>query len=107
MTGIRLAVVAFLTVSPPILAEDAVDDVDTIVVTGSRSTDQLAEIPHTTTVIRLEDLEARNAVSVPDALRHLPGIHVVQPSGQGGRCEPHASVATLRADGRRYVGRAF
>jgi outer membrane cobalamin receptor len=58
--------------------------IDTLVVTGSRATDQLAEIPNATTVISLEDLEARNSLSVVDAFRQLPGIHVVQPSGQGG-----------------------
>jgi len=84
MTGSRvIASVAFI-LTAPVLAEDASPGVDTIVVTGSRSTDQLAEIPNTTSVILLEDLEAQNAVSVPDALRHLPGVHVVQPSGQGG-----------------------
>ena len=66
------------------LADDGSQDVDTIVVTGSRSTVRLSEIPHTTTVISLEELEAQNVVSVADALRQLPGIHVVQPSGQGG-----------------------
>ena len=64
--------------------DDPSVEVDTIVVTGSRVTDQLADIPNTTTVISLESLEAQNALSVPDALRQLPGVHVVQPSGQGG-----------------------
>ena len=59
-------------------------DVDTIVVTGSRATNQLTDIPNTTSIISLADLEAQNALSVPDALRQLPGVHVVQPSGQGG-----------------------
>jgi outer membrane cobalamin receptor len=68
----------------PVLADDAAPEIDTIVVTGSRATNQLAEISSTTTVISLAELEAQNALSVADALRHLPGIHVVQPSGQGG-----------------------
>ncbi len=67
-----------------VLADDGSQDIDTIVVTGSRSTARLSEIPHTTTVISLEELESQNVVSVADALRQLPGIHVVQPSGQGG-----------------------
>lgn len=84
MTGPRIIASAVMILSAPVMAADALPDVDTIVVTGSRSSDQLAEIPNTTTVILLEDLEAQNPVSVPDALRHLPGVHVVQPSGQGG-----------------------
>lgn len=84
MIGARIIASVVMLLSMPALADDTSQGVDTIVVTGSRSTDQLSEIPNTTTVILLEDLEARNPVSVPDALRHLPGIHVVQPSGQGG-----------------------
>ncbi len=65
-------------------ADDPIADVDTIVVTGSRATNQLTDIPNTTSIISLADLEAQNALSVSDALRQLPGVHVVQPSGQGG-----------------------
>lgn len=84
MIGPRLVASVLMILSTLVFAEDTTSSIDTIVVTGSRSTDQLDEIPNTTTVIFLEDLEAQNAVSVPDALRHLPGVHVVQPSGQGG-----------------------
>jgi vitamin B12 transporter len=84
MTGPRITAGALLLFCMPTLADDVPQNVDTIVVTGSRSTDQLEEIPNTTTVILLEELEARNAVSVPDALLQIPGIHIVQPSGQGG-----------------------
>ncbi len=65
-------------------AEKAEEELENIVVTGSRTTDQVSEIPTTMSVIRLDELEARNPVNVPDALRSLPGIHIVQPSGQGG-----------------------
>jgi outer membrane cobalamin receptor len=68
----------------PVFADETDDAVDNIVVTGARTTDNLAEIPSATTVIRLEEIEARNDLSVPDLLRNLPGVHVVQPSGQGG-----------------------
>ena len=60
------------------------NELDNIVVTGSRATGLLSETPHATSVIRLEELESRNPISAPDALRQLPGVHVVQPSGQGG-----------------------
>ncbi len=84
MRGVKIGTCALLLLNMPVLADEVADDVDTIVVTGVRSTDSLAQNPNTTTVILLEELEARNAPSVPDALRHLPGIHIVQPSGQGG-----------------------
>lgn len=82
LTGIGLAAL-------PALAEDDAD-VDTdetlqnILVTGSRTSNIQADIPYTTSVIRLEEIEARNESNVADLLRNLPGIHVTQPSGQGG-----------------------
>lgn len=82
-----LALITLLAMSAhaeEVADEEAADKVDNIVVTGTRATDLLSEIPNTTTVIQLEELEMQNAVSVPDALRRLPGVHVVQPSGQGG-----------------------
>jgi outer membrane cobalamin receptor len=60
------------------------DEIDTIVVTGTRTTNALSEIPSSISVVNLEDIEARNAMSVTDLLQDLPGLHVVQPSGQGG-----------------------
>ena len=68
----------------PAAADDAQGAVDNIVVTGSRTSSVLSEIPNTTTVIDLTEIEARNDLSVADLLRSVPGIHVTQPSGQGG-----------------------
>jgi len=84
MISIRTTAVLTLVFTSSVVAAETEAEVDNIVVTGSRTSDQLSEIPNTTTVIRLEELEAKNVVSVPDALRQLPGVHVVQPSGQGG-----------------------
>ncbi len=65
-------------------ANGSSDQVDTIVVTGTRASNDLSEIPSSITVIDLAKIEAQNAVSVTDLLQNLPGVHVVQPSGQGG-----------------------
>lgn len=70
-----------LMAAVPAVAEEPVDN---IVVTGARTTDILSEIPNSTTVIRRAEIEARNETSVADLLRNLPGVHVIQPSGQGG-----------------------
>ena len=67
-----------------VFAEEVADTVDNILVSGTRTTDILDEIPSTTAVINLEEIEARNDTSVADLLRNMPGIHVTQPSGQGG-----------------------
>ncbi len=71
-------------VAVPVNADEAEDVVDNIVVTGTRTSNVLSEIPNTTTVIDLTEIEARNDLSVADLLRKVPGIHVTQPSGQGG-----------------------
>ena len=87
-SGIRkvLLYVIGLTVvfTTPVAADETEDAIDKIVVTGTRTASVLSEIPNTTTVIDLKEIEARNDASVADLLRGLPGIHVTQPSGQGG-----------------------
>lgn len=75
---------ASLALIVPATADDAVEPVDTIVTTGTRASNTLSEIPSAITVINLDELEAKNSMTVTDALQNLPGIHVVQPSGQGG-----------------------
>ena len=81
---ILLGMSATLIIVGSVFAEEAVDAVDNILVAGTRTTDILEEIPSTTAVINLEEIEARNDTSVADLLRNMPGIHVTQPSGQGG-----------------------
>lgn len=71
-------------IAGPVFGEETQDAVDNIVVTGIRTTDILAEIPSAMSVIRLDEIEARNETSVADLLRNLSGVHVIQPSGQGG-----------------------
>jgi vitamin B12 transporter len=66
----------------PVYAQD--DTVENIVVTGTRTGIALSGIPNTTTVIDRIEIEARNDLSIADLLRNVPGLHVSQPSGQGG-----------------------
>lgn len=79
---IGLATLVALTHGVAIAADDEV--VDNIVVTGTRTAEIPSEIPNTTSVIDLIEIEARNDMNVAELLRHVPGIHVTQPSGQGG-----------------------
>jgi outer membrane cobalamin receptor len=65
----RTIALLLVAIAVPVLAEEVAEQVDTIVVTGSRATDQQAEIPNTMTVIRLEEIEAQNPVSVPECPR--------------------------------------
>ncbi len=81
------AAVLVLTVSGTAAAKDSTADgsaLDNIIVTGTRISETMSDIPNSTTVIQLEDIEARGDAGVIDLLRNLPGVHVVQPSGQGG-----------------------
>ena len=80
----RLISLLLVACMAPHFADAEEDAVDNIVVTGARTANVLSEIPNTTTVIDLIEIEARNDISVADLLRHVPGIHVTQPSGQGG-----------------------
>lgn len=66
------------------MAEDGDTQIDTIVTTGTRVTDRLADVPNSTTVIGFADIEARNCSSVLDVLRSVPGLQVTQPGGRGG-----------------------
>lgn len=67
----------------PALADDHTG-VDTIVVTGARVTDLLRNIPNSTTVLDLGQIEAQNHANVLDLLRNAPGLQVTQPGGRGG-----------------------
>lgn len=59
-------------------------DAEVLVVTGTRLSDTLARLPNSTSIIDLDDIEARNDASFVDLLRGVPGIQVTQPGGRGG-----------------------
>ncbi len=81
---LSFAALLVLAISLQSAAEETKDQIDTIVVTGTRTSNDLSEIPSTISVIDLEEIEAQNAVTATDMLQNLAGVHVVQPSGQGG-----------------------
>ncbi len=81
---LSLFVWAALAFCLPAIAAEKADTLETIVVTGTRTSNDLGDIPSSISVISLADIEATNAVTVTDLLQNLAGVHVVQPSGQGG-----------------------
>lgn len=83
-TILLLGMSLIFTYTGTVFAAATDEEFDNIFVTGTRTTEILAEVPNATTVIRLDEIEARNETSVTDLLRNLAGIHVIQPSGQGG-----------------------
>lgn len=76
------ALLALAAGNPAMAAEGKA--VETIVVTGTRVTDLLTNVPNSTSVISLDDIKAQNRASVLDLLRSVPGLQVTQPGGRGG-----------------------
>ena len=54
-----------------------------IVVTATRLPTPRLKVASSTTVITADDIERRQLRTVPDALRTVPGLHVVQQRGAG------------------------
>jgi vitamin B12 transporter len=58
-------------------------EADDLVVTATRLTTPRGEVASAVTVITAEDIERRQFRSVPQALRSVPGLHVVQTGSPG------------------------
>lgn len=74
---------AMIAVPLPLLAAGT-DELETMVVTGSRLATTTGAIPSHVTVIDREMLEATQARSVLDVLRSAAGVNVTQYGGRGG-----------------------
>lgn len=53
-------------------------DLDTMVVTATRTMKELQEVPSSVSVVTAEDIEKRNITSVQEALQNLPGVYMNQ-----------------------------
>ena len=58
-------------------------ELDTMVVTATRTMKQIQEVPSSVSVVTAKDIEERNITSVPEALQTLPGVYKSQ-AIQGG-----------------------
>lgn len=69
----------------PVMAEQptSVQEMDDLVVTATRLATPRGEIASSVTVISAEDIERKQYRSVAQALRSVPGLHVVQSGGPG------------------------
>ena len=54
-----------------------------VVVTASRTEILAREVPDSITVLSAEDIRLRGDLSIQDAMRSVPAIHVVQSGGRG------------------------
>ena len=69
--------------SPALAGEDNVPELDTVVVTATRSEKPLREVGSTVTVVTHDDMEQRQVQTVANALRIVPGLDVVNNGGPG------------------------
>ena len=80
-----------LTVDSPALAclpagaAGASDELQTIIVTATRIPTPESQIASSVTVITAEDIAARQDQSLPDVLKEVPGLNLVQSGGPGGQ----------------------
>ena len=84
LAGSALAQPSLERVSDPsgMLAEKIAEK---IVISATRIPTPVAEIASSVTVITAADIEARQQRSLPDILRSVPGVNIVQTGGAGGQ----------------------
>lgn len=58
-------------------------NLDTMVVTATRTMKDLQEVPSSVSVVTAEELENRNVTSVQEALQNLPGVYMNQAAQSG------------------------
>jgi vitamin B12 transporter len=66
-------------------AADAADDADEIVVTATRIPTPESRVASSITVITADEIDARQLQSLPDVLKDVPGLNLVQTGGEGGQ----------------------
>jgi hypothetical protein len=92
-----IAAPAAFAQNPETPAEPA--EVETLVVTGSRTPLPVESVPASVTVITREDIERGAYTSLVDVMRHIPGIHLEEAGSRGGR----ASLYTRGLDPNHTV----
>ena len=72
-------------IATPVMAEPppAAGEMDDLVVTATRLATPRGELASSVTVITAADIQRKQFRSVPQALRSVPGLHVVQSGGPG------------------------
>src|ERR1043166_1310699 len=60
-------------------------DREMVVVSATRIPTPVSQVASSVTVITAADIEARQLRSLPDVLRSVPGVNIVQSGGAGGQ----------------------
>jgi vitamin B12 transporter len=79
-----VASAVFLWASGSSAAQADPDQLDQVIVTGTRIEEVRDQMPSPTTVIDQAQIELQNPVSAVDLLRSVPGLQIVQPGGGAG-----------------------
>lgn len=67
----------------PVTADEAATTLDPVVITATRTPEPLSDTLAATSVIDRAEIERRQARSLPDLLRGLPGVTIAQSGGEG------------------------
>ncbi|HWY61566.1 MAG TPA: TonB-dependent receptor [Rhizomicrobium sp.] len=78
---ILLTTAAIAAVSPAF----AEDNSENVIVTATRIATPQSQIASSVSVVTAADIESRQQVSLPDVLRDVPGLNIVQTGGEGGQ----------------------
>jgi vitamin B12 transporter len=85
-SSVAIAVLGF---APRAFAQSQLDypglEDESVVVSATRIPTPVSEIASSVTVITADDIEQRQEVSLPDVLRDVPGLDIVQTGGAGGQ----------------------
>jgi outer membrane receptor for ferrienterochelin and colicins len=90
--------------------ESSAVEMQKTVVTATRTEHTLGDVPVAAEVITREEIKAKNIQTVQDAIKHLPGITIIQNSGSWGN-KGNVQIQGLDAkqtlilvDGQKYYG---
>jgi vitamin B12 transporter len=89
MKSVLFSSAALIALAAPAFAQSRLDDAlfkdEAVVVSATRIPTPVAELASSVTVITAADIEARQQRSLPDVLRNVPGLNIVQSGGAGGQ----------------------
>jgi len=80
-----LASVSFVALVPAVSFADDATTVPPIVITATRNPTPIDQIGSSMTLITSDDIEAKQEQTLPDVLRDVPGLNIVQSGGEGGQ----------------------
>jgi vitamin B12 transporter len=84
MKSIFYSSVALIALVAPAWAQPGLDD-EAVVVSATRIPTPITQVASSVTVITAADIESRQQRSLPDVLRSVPGLNIVQTGGAGGQ----------------------